>query len=64
MDLQKERASLVAQRDNAFAVYHQAIGAISLLDALIAEQPEDALTVEDVGKLLGAKEIGQPAVNE
>lgn len=59
MDLQKERINLVTQRDNAFAVYHQAIGALSLLDALVAEMPnKSSLTIEDLESMTGGKFVG------
>ncbi len=60
MDLKKEREQLVAQRDNAFAVYHQAIGAIALLDVLIGAEEEKSLTLNELKELTGASEIGQP----
>ena len=62
MDLKQERQNLIAQRDNAWAVYHQAIGALTLIDALIQEQQEPAneMTVQALGEMLGAKEIGEP----
>ena len=60
MNLRKERENLIAQRDNAFAIYHQTIGAISLLDALIKEQEEKGITLEELKEMTGAKEIGNP----
>ena len=50
MDFEKERASLVIQRDNAFAGYHQAIGALAMLDEVIASQK--ALSVADIQRAL------------
>ena len=58
MDLAKERQSLVAQRDNALAVYHQAVGAISFIDAMLESQK--SMTIGELGEVLGAKEIGEP----
>ena len=60
MDLQAERQQLIAQRDNAFAVYHQAVGAIQLIDHLIAQQEQPALTLPELKEALGAAEIGEP----
>ena len=38
MDLNKERVNLIVQRDNAYAAYHQSLGAIALLDELLKEE--------------------------
>lgn len=48
MDFETERTNLIAQRDNAYMVYQQAIGAIALLDAIIASQPAKELSVEAI----------------
>ena len=58
MDLNQERAGLIAQRDNAYAVYQQAIGAIAFIDALLESQKKNSLTLSEVKDALGAKEIG------
>jgi hypothetical protein len=58
MDLAKERQSLVAQRDNAWAVYHQAIGAIAFIDAM--QESQKSMTLGELGEAFGAKEIGEP----
>lgn len=47
MDLKQERASLIAQRDNALSVFNQAVGAISLIDALLAEAKEEGAPTEE-----------------
>jgi len=60
MDLKKERQNLIAQRDNAFSVYHQTIGAIALLDLLIAEQEEKGITLEELREMTGAVSIEEP----
>lgn len=62
MDLLKERDSLLAQRDNAYAVYQQSIGALALLDVLIAEEEKKALTVEDLEQITGGKFVGAEPV--
>lgn len=62
MDFKKERANLIAQRDNAFAVYHQAIGALTLIDILINE-PKDQLTMDEFKDMIGAKSIEVEKVN-
>ena len=62
MDLKKERESLIAQRDNAYSVYQQTIGAIALIDHLIEEEskkiPEvkDHLTLNEFKDMVGATE--------
>lgn len=60
MDLEKERASLTAQRDNAYMVYQQAIGALALLDAIVKSQKakKDSITIEQFKDMIGAKSIG------
>lgn len=55
MDFKKEREGLISQRDNAFAIFQQAIGAITLLDAIIAEEERKSLTVNELEELVGAK---------
>jgi hypothetical protein len=56
MDLKKEKESLISQRDNAFAVYQQTIGAIALIDALLAEETP-SVTEKEFKELVGAKEV-------
>lgn len=56
-DLKKQREGIVQQKDNAFAVYQQAVGALALLDHFISqmEQPEkDALSLNELASALGA----------
>jgi hypothetical protein len=63
MDFKKERDNMIAQRDNAFAVYQQTIGAIALLDHLISEEEspkKDSLTVDEFKEIIGAKEVELP----
>jgi hypothetical protein len=54
----------MAQRDNAYAVYQQSIGALALLDALIAEEEKKAITVEDLEQVTGGKFVGADEVSE
>lgn len=51
-----KREDIIRQRDNAFAVHQQAIGALSLLDHLIqlADEPKDAITLDELKTALGA----------
>ena len=56
-ELKKQREHLVQQRDNAFAVYNQSVGALMLLDHLLSqmEQPKkDALSLDELASALGA----------
>ena len=56
-DLKKQREGIVQQKDNAFAVYQQAVGALALLDHFISqlEQPaKDALSLHELASALGA----------
>lgn len=52
-----KRDDIIKQRDNAFAVQQQAIGALALLDHLIqlADEGEDDLTLEKLAEALGAE---------
>lgn len=54
--LTAKRADIVAQRDNAFAVYQQSIGALLLLDHLLdlAGEGKDSLTLDEFAKSMGA----------
>lgn len=58
-DLKKERESLIAQRDNAFSVYHQSLGAIALIDYLIEEEKksERSVTLDEFKDAIGAKSV-------
>lgn len=51
-----KRDDIIKQRDNAFAVHQQAVGALSLLDHLIslADEPKDSLTLDELANALGA----------
>lgn len=51
-----KREDIIRQRDNAFAVHQQAIGALSLLEHLIqlADESKDGLTLDELAKSLGA----------
>ena len=56
-EMKKQRDSIIQQRDNAFAVYNQSVGALMLLDHLISqtEQPaKDALSLNELASALGA----------
>jgi len=55
-ELDKELASLRIQRDNAFVVYHQAIGAIEALGhfkKILTEPP--TISKEELEALVGGK---------
>ena len=61
-ELRKQRENILQQRDNAFAVYNQSVGALMLLDHLLSqsEQPaKDALSLEVLRslKLLNCRTI-------
>lgn len=51
-----KRDDIVKQRDNAFAVHQQAVGALALLDHLIqlAGEKKDSLTLDELANALGA----------
>ena len=51
-----KREDIIRQRDNAFAVHQQAIGALTLLDHLIqlAHESKDSLTLDELAQALGA----------
>ena len=51
-----KRENAIKQRDNAFAVNQQAIGAIAILDHLIqlADENKDSLTLDELAEALGA----------
>lgn len=56
-DLKKQREGIIQQKENAFSVYQQAIGALALLDHFISqmEQPEkDALSLNELASAIGA----------
>ncbi len=44
-DLKKQRESILKQRDNSFAVYQQAVGALMLLDHLLSEMEQPGSSV-------------------
>lgn len=52
-----KREDIIRQRDNAFAVYQQAIGALTLLDHLIqlASEQQTDLTLDELAQALGAE---------
>lgn len=52
-----KRDDIIKQRDNAFAVHQQAIGALALLDHLIqlADVSNKDLTLEELAGALGAE---------
>jgi hypothetical protein len=54
--LLKQRDDIVRQRDNAFAVHQQAVGALTLIDHLIsvADQSEKGMPLEEFQKAVGA----------
>lgn len=50
-----KKEDIVRQRDNAFAVHQQAIGALALIDHLIElANDEDGLSLDELAKSLGA----------
>ena len=51
-----KRDDIVKQRDNAFAVHQQAVGALALLEHLIqlADESKDGLTLDELAEALGA----------
>lgn len=51
--LEEKLAIVRKQRDDHFAVYQQALGAIGILEHLLAEK--DHLTTDELGMLLGGK---------
>ena len=51
--LLKQKEDIVRQRDNAFAVYQQAVGALTLIDHLIQEAA-DGMPLEEFQKAVGA----------
>lgn len=54
--LVSKRDDIIKQRDNAFAVHQQAVGALSLLEHLIqlADESKDSLTLDELASALGA----------
>lgn len=54
--LKAKREDIIRQRDNAYAVYQQASGALTLLDHLIqlADESRDSLTLDELAEALGA----------
>lgn len=53
--LEDEKKHLIAQRDNAFAVFQQANGAVMLVDALL--QRFDGMTLNELKDALGAQSV-------
>lgn len=54
--LAEKKDLLIKQRDNALAVYQQAVGALLLIENLEphAEEKKEALTLEELAKGIGA----------
>lgn len=54
--LVSKRDDIIKQRDNAFAVHQQAVGALALLEHLIqlADEDKDSLTLDELASALGA----------
>lgn len=54
--LKQKREDIIRQRDNAFAVYQQAIGALTLIDHLIEleQKDQEGLSLEELASTLGA----------
>lgn len=54
--LAAKREDIIRQRDNAFAVHQQAVGALTLIDHLIQLASEtDGLTLDELAESLGAE---------
>lgn len=54
--LLKQREDIVKQRDNALAVYHQAVGAFTLIEHLIGTV-SDEISIDDLAKSIGADSV-------
>ena len=54
--LLQQRENIIQQRDNAFAVHQQAVGALALVEHLItvADQQEEGMPLEEFAKAMGA----------
>jgi len=52
--LTKEIQQLMAQRDHAAELHQQAIGAIALAEHLLALLPQEAMTLPEFAKAVGA----------
>ena len=54
--LLQQRENIIKQRDNAFAVHQQAVGALALVEHLIevANQNENGMPLEEFAKAMGA----------
>lgn len=54
--LAEKKELLIKQRDNALAVYQQAVGALALIENLEphAEDQNDAMTLEELARSVGA----------
>lgn len=55
--LMAKREDIIRQRDNAYAVNQQAVGALALIDHLIqtAKESKDSLTLDELAEALGAE---------
>ena len=55
--LAAKRDDIIRQRDNAFAVHQQAVGALTLIDHLIqlADETTDGLSLDELAEALGAE---------
>lgn len=52
--LKQKREDIIRQRDNAFAVHQQAIGALTLIDHLIELEEKEGLSLDELASALGA----------
>lgn len=54
--LLQQRDNIIKQRDNAFMVYQQAVGALTLVEYLVkaADQNENGMPLEEFAKAVGA----------
>lgn len=60
--LQEMLATLQKQRDEHFAIYQQAIGAIGVIEHQLRSIEKDHMTVDEFGEALGGKvEAIEPA---
>jgi hypothetical protein len=55
--LSKRREALVAQQQKALAVYHQATGAVALIDSLVEEIGVKSVTIDQLKEMLGAESV-------
>lgn len=52
--LLQQKENIAKQRDEALAVYQQAVGALALVDHLISVADRDGMPLEEFAKAIGA----------